>query len=189
MNKSKKLIPIIGIIIVLVLIIAAPYNSLVKLNEEVENSYSQVSTQIQRRADLIPNLVNTVKGYANHEEEVLTKVTEARAKVQKAEGPKELAEANDEMTQAIRGLNINAIAEAYPELKANQNFTALQDELAGTENRIAVARKDYNETVKLYNSKTKSFPTVITAKIFNFGPKEYFQADAGSENAPTVDFN
>lgn len=189
MNKSKKWIPIIGIIIVIVLIIAAPYNKLVSLNEEVESSYSQVSNQVQRRADLIPNLVNTVKGYADHEDEVLTKVTEARAKVQKADGPKELDAANDEMTQAIKSLNINAVAEAYPELKANQNFNSLQDELAGTENRIAVARKDYNETVKSYNSQTKRFPTVITAKIFNFGPKEYFQAEAGSEKAPTVDFN
>lgn len=189
MKKSKKWLVIIGIIIVLLVITIAPYNNLVNLNESVNQSYSQVENQIQRRADLIPNLVNTVKGYSQHEDDLLVKVTEARTKVQEADSPRELANANEEMTNAIKSLNINSVAEAYPDLKANQNFISLQDELAGTENRIAVARKDYNDIVKVYNSKIKSFPTVITAKFLGFETKEYFKADIGAEKTPEVKFN
>ncbi|WP_237037480.1 LemA family protein [Mediannikoviicoccus vaginalis] len=176
------------VIIVAILAIGAfsTYNGLVGLDEEVNNSYADLQTAVQRRADLIPNLVNTVKGYASHEQETLTKITEARAKVNEANGPKELSEANAELTRAIG--DINVVVEAYPDLKANQNFIQLQDELAGTENRIAVARKDYNGVVKTFNSKVRRFPTNIFAKMLGFLPREYFEADPGAENAPSVNF-
>lgn len=162
------------------------YNGLVVTEEKVNQSYADLQTAVQRRADLIPNLVNTVKGYASHEEETLTRITEARSKVTSASSPEELSEANAELTRALG--DINVVVEAYPELKANQNFIQLQDELAGTENRIAVARKDYNGVVNTYNSQVRRFPTSIFAKILGFSPKAYFEADPGSEKAPTVDF-
>lgn len=162
------------------------YNGLVVTEEKVNQSYADLQTAVQRRADLIPNLVNTVKGYATHEEETLTRITEARSKVTSASNPEELSEANAELTRALG--DINVVVEAYPELKANQNFIQLQDELAGTENRIAVARKDYNGVVNTYNSQVRRFPTSIFAKILGFSPKAYFEADPGSEKAPTVDF-
>ncbi len=162
------------------------YNGLVVTEEKVNQAYADLQTAVQRRADLIPNLVNTVKGYATHEEETLTRITEARSKVTSASNPEELSEANAELTRALG--DINVVVEAYPELKANQNFIQLQDELAGTENRIAVARKDYNGVVNTYNSQVRRFPTSIFAKILGFSPKAYFEADPGSEKAPTVDF-
>lgn len=162
------------------------YNGLVVTEEKVNQAYADLQTAVQRRADLIPNLVNTVKGYASHEEETLTRITEARSKVTSASSPQELSEANAELTRALG--DINVVVEAYPELKANQNFIQLQDELAGTENRIAVARKDYNGVVNTYNSQVRRFPTSIFAKILGFPPKAYFEADPGSEKAPTVDF-
>ena len=177
---------IIAIVVILAIGALSSYNGLVGLDEEVNNSYADLQTAVQRRADLIPNLVNTVKGYATHEQETLTKITEARSKVNDAKGPKELSEANAELTKAIG--DINVVVEAYPDLKANQNFIQLQDELAGTENRIAVARKDYNGVVKTFNSKVRRFPTNIFAKMLGFSPREYFEADPGAESAPSVDF-
>ena len=187
-NKKSLTVGIIVAVIVIALIgsIAGSYNNLVKLRENVTSAQSVVETQLQRRADLIPNLVNTVKGYASHEQETLTKITEARAKVNEAKGPKELSEANAELTRAIG--DINVVVEAYPDLKANQNFIQLQDELAGTENRIAVARKDYNGVVKTFNSKVRRFPTNIFAKMLGFSQREYFEAEPGAESAPSVNF-
>ncbi|MDO5755631.1 MAG: LemA family protein [Tissierellia bacterium] len=184
----KKIIALLLVIAVIAgALFIGPYNSLVDLREDVNQSFAQVETVIQRRADLIPNLVNTVKGYADHEQETLTQVTEARSKIQSAASPEELAEANDELSGALSRLMV--VVEQYPDLKANQNFIQLQDELAGTENRIAVERKNYNETVQKYNRKVKRFPTNIVAGIFNFDEAQYFEASPGSEEAPEVNFD
>ena len=166
LNKKRKgvsgiVIAIIAIIAVLAIFLIPSYNGLVKQKEQLDESYAQVQNVVQRRADLIPNLVNTVKGYSKHEKDTLTEVTQARAGIQNAKGPKELADANEQMSQAIR--NINVVAESYPELKADKQFSQLMDELAGTENRISVERKNYNSEVKAYNTKVKSFPTSIFA--------------------------
>lgn len=180
------IIAIVAIIALALFILVPSYNGLVKQKEQLDQSYAQVQNVVQRRADLIPNLVNTVKGYSDHEKENLTEITKARAGIQEADGPKELAEANENMNQALR--NINVVAEAYPELKADSQFTQLMDELAGTENRISVERKNYNEEVRNYNTKVKSFPTSIFASIMGFDKAEYFEADASAQDAPTVDF-
>lgn len=179
-------IAIIAIIVLAIFVLVPSYNGLVNQKEQLDESYAQVQNVVQRRSDLIPNLVNTVKGYSNHEKDTLTQVTEARAGVKNAKGPKELAEANEEMNQAIR--NINVVAEDYPKLKADKQFTQLMDELAGTENRIAVERKNYNKEVKTYNTKVKSFPTSIFASMMGFDKAEYFEADASAKDAPKVDF-
>ncbi|WP_054252637.1 LemA family protein [Neofamilia massiliensis] len=183
---GSKFLIILIIVVVIGLGLFNTYNGLVVTEEKVNQSYADLQTAVQRRADLIPNLVNTVKGYATHEEETLTKITEARSKVTSASNPEELSKANAELTRALG--DINVVVEAYPELKANENFIQLQDELAGTENRIAVARKDYNGVVNTFNSQVRRFPTSIFAKILGFSPKDYFEADPGSEKAPTVDF-
>ena len=127
-----------------------------------------------------------VKGYSKHEKDTLTEVTNARSGIQNAKGPKELAEANEQMSQAIRSINV--VAEAYPDLKADKQFTQLMDELAGTENRISVERKNYNAEVKAYNTKVKSFPTSIFAKMMGFDKAEYFEADASAQDVPQVNF-
>ncbi len=186
-KAGKAVLIIIAVIVVLALAALRSYNGLVALDENVNQSYADLQTAVQRRADLIPNLVSTVKGYAAHEEDTLTKITEARARVNEAQTPQELSEANAQLSQAIG--DINVVVEAYPELKANQNFIQLQDELAGTENRIAVARKDYNDVVKTFNSKVRRFPTSIFANMLGFSTRDYFEADPGSEKAPAVDFS
>ncbi|RKD32733.1 LemA family protein [Thermohalobacter berrensis] len=184
---------LIAIAVVLLLLIVIPsvtligtYNNLVQLEENVNSKWAQVENQLKRRADLIPNLVNTVKGFANQEKEVLIGVTEARSKLQKATTPKEYAEANAQVTTALERLNF--VVERYPELKSNENFIRLQDELAGTENRIAVARRDYNEAVKGFNSKIRKFPTNIIANMFGFENKEYFEVDQKDKEVPEVNF-
>ncbi len=189
--KNKKILLPIAIILIIVVVIASlfigPYNKLVSLDEDVNKAYGNVQTTVQRRADLIPNLVNTVKGYAKHEEETLTNITNARAGIDKAKTPEELANANEELSQSLKSINI--MVEAYPDLKANQNFISLQDELAGTENRIAVARTDYNAVVGIYNKKVRSFPTSLLAKFKGFDQKEYFEAKAEAQDAPDVNFD
>ncbi|MHC8515778.1 LemA family protein [Sporosarcina sp. ITBMC105] len=186
----KKLLGPIGIIIAIVvvlgLIFVPSYNKFVNLEENVDQSYAQVENQLQRRLDLIPNLVNTVKGYASHEKEVLTQISEARAKLAGASGPEEQAAADSELSSALSRLLV--VVENYPDLKANQNFTQLMDELAGTENRIAVARQDYNTVVADYNKQTKRFPGRLVASMFGFDEKEYFKTDAAANEAPEVDF-
>ncbi|MEL7563565.1 MAG: LemA family protein [Dehalobacterium sp.] len=162
------------------------YNGLVTLNENVDSQWSQVENQLQRRADLIPNLVATVKGYAAQEQTIFTAVAEARSKLLNAQGPADSAEANGELTSALGRLL--AISEAYPQLKSDANFRQLQDELAGTENRIATARKDYNDSVQVFNTKIKKFPTNIFAGILGFDEKEYFQAEEGAKDVPKVEF-
>ena len=186
----KKLFGPVGIIIVLVIIIGAvlmsSYNGFVNGEEEVNKSYATVETQLQRRMDLIPNLVNTVKGFAAHEKEVLGNIADARSRLAGASTPEEQAEANDQLSGALSRLLV--VVENYPELKADANFRQLMDELAGTENRLSVARQDYNGVVSDYNKKVKRIPGRIVASIFGFDEKEYFKADAAAQEAPTVDF-
>lgn len=184
MNKS--LLAILAIIIVIVGMVFSGYNGLVSMNENVTGKWAQVENQLQRRNDLIPNLVNTVKGYAAHETEVFKAVADARAKLGGAATVAETNKANSEMNSALSRLLM--VAEKYPDLKANTNFTQLQDELAGTENRIAVSRKDYNDAVQLYNAKIKSLPTSLYAGAFGFEARDYFKADEESKKVPQVNF-
>jgi len=186
-NVFKIVIAILLIIAILVMPVFLTYNSLVAADEAVNSAWSQVENQLQRRMDLIPNLVNTVKGYAAHEEKILTEVTRAREKLMAAGSVTEKAEADKELTTALSRLI--AIAENYPELKADANFRQLADELAGTENRIAVSRMDYNNAVQDYNTKIRRFPTVIVAKLFGFEKKDYFKAAENAKETPIVDFN
>ena len=160
------------------------------LREDVRMQQSQVETTLQRRSDLIPNLVNTVKGYATHEEEVFTEIADARSKLAGSIESGDLdsiSESNSELDSALSRLL--AITENYPDLKASEQFTALQDELAGTENRINVARQHYNEKVMTYNTTVQRFPTSIIAGIFGYSPAEYFEASEEAQEVPEVNFN
>lgn len=186
-NGMKVLIAVIAAVVVIIGIFAGGYNSLVKAQTAVETKQADIQTQLQRRADLIPNFVSTVKGYSKYEQETLTAITEARAKVSKASDAQSLSQANDELDKAI-SVWVNAVTEAYPDLKANQNYIALQDELAGTENRIAVARKDYNEAVQSYNTMIKTFPKNILAGMFGFEKADFFTASESSQTVPNVEF-
>jgi LemA protein len=163
------------------------YNSLVKLKETVDSQSAGISVQLQRRVDLIPNIVSTVKGYTAHEAAILDDIAKSRTQLTGATGMKEKAEADSHLTESISRLLV--IVENYPALKADKHFSELMDVLAGTENRISVARKDYNDAVKVYNQKTKTFPSVIFASVFGFAQAEYFEAAAGSDTAPAVNFN
>ena len=190
----KKTWIVIGIILFLVVVTGAScvgrYNSLVTLNESVTTAWAQVENVLQRRYDLIPNLVNTVKGFAQQEQDVFVKVTQARAGLAGAiQGGKmtEMADANQALTGALSRLMVTV--EAYPQLKSDKNFLQLQDELTGTENRISVARKDYNEVVGTYNAYIRRFPQVLTAKVTGAKARDYFEVtNAAAREAPTVDF-
>lgn len=192
MNRRLKPWHII-LIVVAVLVVALAgytiksYNGLVTLQQEVTQKDSDIQTTLQRRADLIPNLVNTVKGYATHEESIMKEVSDARAALVGANNTGDQLAANDQMTSALNRLL--AIAENYPDLKANTNFIQLQDELAGTENRITQARRAYNDAVKTYNTKIQRFPASLIAGIFNFDAFEYFQASEGAQEVPSVNFD
>lgn len=192
MNKRLKPWHII-LIVVAVLAVALvgytvkSYNGLVTLKQEVTQKESDIQTTLQRRADLIPNLVNTVKGYASHEESIMKEVSDARAALVGANNTGDQLAANEQMTSALNRLL--AIAENYPDLKANTNFIQLQDELSGTENRITQARRAYNDAVKTYNTKIQRFPTSLVAGIFNFEAFDYFQANAGAQEVPSVNFD
>ncbi len=186
---------IIGVLGVLVIMGFSSYNGLVGKQEDVGKAWGNVESDYQRRADLIPNLVNTVKGYANFEQETLTKVIEARASATQVKidannlTPENLAafqQAQGGLSSALGRLLV--VAENYPDLKANQNFLDLQAQLEGTENRINVSRQRYNDTVNDYNKSRRSFPAVLFASMFGFGEKGYFKAEAGSEKAPEVKF-
>ena len=183
---NKTLIGIVVAIVIIVGMIFSSYNGLVSMNENVNGKWSQVETQLQRRNDLIPNLVSTVKGYAAHETEVFKAVSDARAKLGGEKTVDETSAANNEMNSALSRLLM--VAENYPNLKSNTNFTQLQDELAGTENRIAVARKDYNGAVQMYNAKVKSLPASLYAGAFGFTPRDYFKADEAAQKVPQVKF-
>ena len=191
---SKTLITILAIILAIIVLIVTwgitTSNSLMTLREDVKMQQSQVETTLQRRSDLIPNLVNTVKGYATHEEEVFTEIADARSKLAGSIESGDLdsiSKSNSELDSALSRLL--AITENYPDLKASEQFTALQDELAGTENRINVARQHYNEKVMTYNTTVQRFPTSIIAGIFGYSPAEYFEASEEAQEVPEVNFN
>ncbi|MFW5795229.1 MAG: LemA family protein [Bacillota bacterium] len=165
------------------------YNNLQMLDESINSYQAQVENQLQRRSDLIPNLVNTVKGYADHEEEIFTNIAESRAKLSgavKSGSMAQVSEANTEFTGALSRLL--AVVENYPDLKANQNFIALQDELSGTENRIAVARMDYNNSVKSLNAKIRTFPTSLIAVASGIDSRNYFEVEEAQKELPKVNF-
>ncbi len=192
MNRRLKpwhivLIVVAVLVVLLVGYTVSSYNGLVTLRQEVTQKDSDIQTTLQRRADLIPNLVNTVKGYASHEESIMKEVSDARAALVGAKDTGAQLAANDRMTSALNRLL--AIAENYPDLKANTNFIQLQDELAGTENRITQARRAYNDAVKTYNTKIQRFPTSLVAGIFNFDAFEYFQANENAQEVPSVNFD
>ena len=174
------------IVVVIAAWVVAMYNGLVVLRNRFENAWSQIDVQLKRRTDLIPNLLETVKGYAAHEKEVFTKVTEARSALVNAQGVQDQAQANNMLTGALKTLF--AVAEAYPELKANQNFMMLQEELSGTESKIAYARQFYNDTVLKYDNKREKFPSNIIAGLFGFKDREYFETGEADREPVKVDF-
>lgn len=195
----KKILITLGIIAVIVFMLygffAGRYNTMVGLQETISQEWGQVENQYQRRADLIPNLVNTVKGYANFEQETLTRVIEARASATQVKvdpsniTPEQLQQFQQAQNNVSSALGrLLAVAEAYPDLKANQNFLDLQAQLEGTENRIAVARNRFNEVVRPYNEYVRRFPNNMLAGMYGFTPKGYFEAAPGAETAPTVQF-
>ena len=193
--KKTGLIILVVVLVIIIISMVGVYNGLVTKQENVNTAWSNVETQYQRRADLIPNLVNTVKGYASHEQQTFTEVTNARARATQMTvdpanmTPEALAEYNQaqgELGSAIGRLLM--IQENYPELKANQNFLELQSQLEGTENRINVARRDFNEVARDYNTTIRRFPRNIVASLFGFDAKPYFEAAEGAERAPVVEF-
>lgn len=185
----------IGVVVVVAIFFYATYNGFVNKEEALKTSWSNVETQYQRRADLIPNLVNTVKGYASHETRTLEEVTEARARATSINlsaddlTPERLQQFQQAQAQVRSALGrLIAVSESYPDLKANQNFLELQAQLEGTENRIAVARKEYNEQARVYNMAVRRFPANLVAKMFGFDQKPYFDSDEGASSAPKVEF-
>lgn len=188
MNKTLKTILVIVVILAVILIPAiSSYNKLVSLDQNVKNAESNIDTALQRRSDLIPNLVSTVKGYASQEKDIFTDIANARAKLAGAQNVSDTANADAELSSALSRLLV--IVENYPELKSNENFKDLSVSLEGTENRIAIARQDYNEIVNNYNTSIRRFPTSIIAGIFNFGEKPYYKAASGAQEVPKVDFS
>lgn len=187
MKKSSiGTICVIAIIAIIAIMAIVGYNGMVSKREAVDSALSDLDVMLQRRSDLIPNLVSTVKGYTNHENEVIDKITEARAKLTSANSVEEKSEANNELSSSLKALMV--VVENYPDLKSSENFKQLSDELAGTENRIAVARKDYNNAVKTLNTTIKKFPNNIIAGMFGFEQAEYFEADESSTEVPSVNF-
>lgn len=196
-NKSLKVLGVILLIFACTNFYGCGYNTLVTMQESVNSAWSQVENQYQRRADLIPNLVKTVQGAADFEKSVLTEVTDARSRVGQMkitaddlsdpEKFQKFQQAQDQLSSALSRLLV--VAENYPQLKSNESFLQLQSQLEGTENRIAVERRRFNETVQAYNTEVRSFPSLIMAKIFGFKEKEYFKSVAGSEKAPDVNFD
>ncbi len=180
-------IVIVAILVVLTLVVVAMYNRLVRLRNRTENSWSQVDVQLKRRYDLIPNLVESVKGYAAHEQTTFEDVTKARTAAQQAQGIEEQAKAENMLTAALGRLF--AVAEAYPQLRATENFQQLQAQLADVEQNIAVARQVYNDTVLTYENALETVPTNIVAGLFNFSPRAYFETEDATREAPAVQFS
>jgi len=192
MSKTlKTVLIIVGILILIVVIpfsyLKGTYNTLVTMDEGVKAAWAQVENQLQRRYDLIPNYVETVKGYAAHEKEVFVKVTEARSRVAGAKSIGDKIQANNQLSSALSRLLV--VVERYPDLKANTNFIRLQDELAGTENRIAVERRRFNESVRVFNTKIRTFPTNMIAGMFGFEKATFFEVPKERQEAPKVKFS
>jgi LemA protein len=179
-------IVIVAVVVLLGLILVGMYNGLVKLRNRIENAWSQIDVQLQRRYDLIPNLVETVKGYAGHEKGTLEAVINARNAAISTQGVANQAQAENMLSGALKSLF--ALQEAYPDLKANQSFSQLQEELSGTEGKIAYARQFYNDTVQSYNTKIQTVPTNLVANMFGFAEREYFEADDTSRGPVKVEF-
>ncbi|HKH26128.1 MAG TPA: LemA family protein [Acidimicrobiia bacterium] len=178
---------VVGVLVVLlILVFILGYNGLVRLRNRIDNAWSQIDVQLKRRYDLIPNLVETVKGYASHERQVLENVTQARANAINAQGPAQQADAENMLSGALKSLF--AVAEAYPDLKANQNFLSLQEELTSTEDRVAYARQFYNDSVLSYNNKLQTFPRNVIAGMFNFEKREYFEGEPEATGPVRVQF-
>jgi len=175
------------VVLVLVLIVIWIYNRLIQLKNRVQNAWHQIEVQLQRRHDLIPNLVETVKGYASHEKETFERVVAARNKAMSANTPGEMGRAEGELTQALGRLF--ALAESYPELKANENFIRLQEELTSTENKVAYARQAYNDTVMMFNQTIQMFPYNLLAGPMNLKPAEYYEAEEEAQNVPKWSFS
>jgi len=186
MAAMVVLVIVLVVVLLAVLIVAGMYNGLVRLRNRVAAAWAQIDVQLRRRYDLIPNLVETVKGYAAHERSTFEAVTQARANAISAQGPAEQAQAENVISGALKSLF--AVAEAYPELKANQNFLSLQEELTATEGRIAYARQFYNDSVQRMNTKIETFPTNVLANTFGFTKHEYFEADDTSRGPVKVEF-
>lgn len=186
----KKVAIVLGVILLIGLVflssIFSTYNKLVQMNETIKSSWAQVENQLQRRFDLIPNLVNTVKGYAAHEKDIFEAIANARARIGQAQTTEQKIGANQELSSALSRLLV--VVENYPNLKADQSFQRLMDELAGTENRISVERKRYNDNVQVYNQEIKMFPTSLIASLFNFKEAAYFKVEEAAKSAPKVDF-
>jgi LemA protein len=180
-------IVIVALVLVLALVVVAMYNRLVRLRNRTENSWAQVDVQLRRRYDLIPNLVEAVKGYAAHEQTTFEDVTKARTAAQQAQGVEEQAKAENMLTAAIGRLF--AVAEAYPQLRATENFQQLQAQLADVEQNIAVSRQVYNDTVLTYDNALETVPTNIVAGLFNFSPRAYFETEDATREAPAVQFS
>jgi len=178
---------LVAVVVVAVIYVIVTYNGLVSLRNRIENAWAQIDVQLKRRYDLIPNLVETVKGYAAHERETLERVIQARNMAMAASGPHDQAEAENVISGALK--SIFALSEAYPDLKANTNFLNLQEELSGTEGRIAYARQFYNDSVYRYNTKIQSFPANQIAARFSFREREYFEADGDERSPVPVDFD
>jgi LemA protein len=183
---------VVGLVILVLVVLSAlwvvfKYNQMIGLRNRIENAWSQIDVQLRRRYDLIPNLIETVKGYAAHEKEVFAKVSEARSAMMSAQGVQAQAEAQNQITSALKTLF--AVAEAYPQLKANENFMMLQEELAGTESKIAYARQFYNDQVMTYNTLTQMFPGNIIAGMFGFGKRDYFEMEDVAREPIKVDFS
>ncbi len=183
---SLWLIVALAVAVVLGLYLVYAYNSLIRVRNECETGWANIDVQLRRRADLIPNLVEAVKGYAAHERDTFDEVTRARAAVMGASGPRATAEANDLLGTALGKLF--AVSEAYPELRASENFLALQGELTDTEDKVAAARRYYNATVLRFNTRQQTFPTLLVARSFRFSPREFFEAGEGSEAPVEVSF-
>jgi len=178
---------VIVIILVIVAVVVGAYNGLIRSRNQIDNAWSQIDVQLKRRLDLIPNLVETVKGYAAHERGTLEAVVQARnSAIAAPNTPQAQAQADNVLTGALR--QVFALSEAYPDLKANENFLALQEELTATEGRVAYARQFYNDSVLTFNNKIQSVPAVFLAKMLHFEEREYFEAEEGARVAPTVEF-
>ena len=186
-NGLKIALIVLAVILVIAIPIVGSYNSLVNLEQTVNKAESNIDTQLQRRSDLIPNLVNTVKGYASQEKDIFTDIANARSKLAGATSVTEQADADSQLSNALSRLLV--VVERYPDLKSNQNFRDLSVQLEGTENRIAIARQDYNAAVTNYNAKRRRFPTTIISSLFGFQEKPLYKASAGATDVPSVDFN